>query len=241
MTIDDTLLIAWLDGELGASEARAVAAAVASDLALARKAAAHQALTDRLRHAFAPLLTEPVPPSLVAKVRMENATMVDLASARSVRSAAAVRRFALPQWAAIAATLVVGVAAGQLAGTIGKPPPLLAEHNGNLEARGILAKALDTELASAPSTGTIRVALTFRDRDGGLCRTWSAPAEAGIGCRSGSDWRIVTTAATAPTSASGYRMASAGDPRLMAAVETMIVGKPLDATQERRARDTKWQ
>jgi hypothetical protein len=37
-----------------------------------------------------------------------------------------------------------------------------------------------------------------------------------------------------------YRMASAGDPRVMALVDDMIAGEPFDAAQEKAAKEKGW-
>jgi anti-sigma factor RsiW len=67
----DEVLIAYLDGELDAERADEVAAAIASDPALAREAQALAETAAALRAAFDDVLHEPVPDHLLAAARGE--------------------------------------------------------------------------------------------------------------------------------------------------------------------------
>src|SRR5687767_12038916 len=101
---DEEQFYAWIDGELDSEGAAAVAARVAADPELERLAQQHRALGATLRDAFDPIASAPVPDLLLAAVRTGSA-VVDFSSARAKRDKPV--RFGLPQWAAIAATLVV--------------------------------------------------------------------------------------------------------------------------------------
>src|SRR3546814_4935329 len=68
MKIDEETLMAFADGQLSGPQANAVAAAVAGDPVLAEKLAQHRQLRETMASAFAPVLDEPVPPSLAAAV-----------------------------------------------------------------------------------------------------------------------------------------------------------------------------
>src|SRR3546814_15699209 len=68
MKIDEETLMAFADGQLSGPQADAVAAAVAGDPALAEKVAQHRQLRETMAADFAPVLDEPVPPSLSAAV-----------------------------------------------------------------------------------------------------------------------------------------------------------------------------
>jgi anti-sigma factor RsiW len=230
MTIDEADILAWLDGELAPAEAARVASAVAADPALTRLAEAHRGVAERLRKGFAPLLAEP----------MGASNVVEFARREAPQPAPqpAPRRFVMPAWTALAATLVIGLITGSMVGrgalvtSPGDRPDIIA-HSG-------LANALDTQLASGPQDGAIRIALTFRARDGKLCRTWAAAAQAGIACRAGDDWAIKALAPTAASESGGYRTAAGAGPQLMATVDAMIDGAPLDAAQEASARAASW-
>ena len=62
--ITDEQLMAYADGELDAPMREVVEAALAADPALVSRLAAHEALRERLRGAFAAELDEPVPARL---------------------------------------------------------------------------------------------------------------------------------------------------------------------------------
>jgi hypothetical protein len=87
---------------------------------------------------------------------------------------------AWPQWAAVAASLALGVLAGRELWSERGP---LATRGGEMVARGDLDKALTTQLAS--DGGAVTVGLTFRAGDGRYCRTFQSPAArlAGLACR----------------------------------------------------------
>ncbi|GGE17384.1 hypothetical protein GCM10011529_24880 [Polymorphobacter glacialis] len=231
MTVDEAELLAWLDGELAPTEAARVAAAVAADPALARLADTHRKIADRLRKGFAPLLAEPT-------TNADPGTAPDTVVAFRRRASPGLsRRFVMPTWAALAATLFFGMIGGTL---IGRNVPSSTSPSNAVLAQGNLAHLLDTRLASAEQTGAIRLVLTFRAHDGKLCRTWSAPTQAGIACRADDRWTIRTLETAQPGPGGDYRMASGNSPQVLAAVDAAMAGTPLDAAQEAAARARSW-
>lgn len=227
--ISDERFFAWLDGELDAAAAAEVEALVAVDPELARKAAAHRALHGRLRAAFDPVADSAVPPQLLQAVRTSGAEILDLQARRR-----APRPNSRPvQWMAMAATLAIGVVAGSLIGT-GEPGPLTKE-NGRLVAAGELEAALYTRLASAPADDGARIGLTFRDRAGDLCRSFTDVGTSGLACHRGGDWRILGLFQAGEGQQSEFRMAASADRQLAELVESAIAGEPLDAAGERQA------
>ncbi len=223
----DERLIAYLDGELSGHDRAAFEADMAADPALAEQVAQHRRLGALIADAYAPILHEPVPPQLVT-----------LASAANDTATAPRRRSALPQWAAMAACLALGVVAGRQLWPEQGP---LAAHGGELVARGGLEKALTTQLAS--EGGAVKVGLSFRAKDGGYCRTFQSAADrlAGLACRRDGRWVAQTTTAWAAQAAADYRTAaSAVPPAVLAAVDAISSGEVLDAAAERAARDRGW-
>lgn len=215
-------VIAYLDGELGPAELTAFEAEMASDPDLAAEVEAHRALAGRLVAAYAPVLEEPVPLRLTVAASTANDRR---------------RRPPMLTWAAMAASLVVGILAGRFAFA---PEPTVAV-GADVPARLELAQALDRQLASDP--GIVRIGLTFRDNEGRYCRTFqSAPDRlAGLACRSGSSWQVATATTWSPVAAPQYRTAgSATPPEVLAAVDRSLAGDTLDATQEKAARDAGW-
>ena len=245
--IDDAELVAWIDGELDASDAARVAAAVAADPVLAKHADAHRRLAGRLASGFAPLLEMPATP--VAKIpaaaaletpaasTLEQMNVVSLAEARATRVVRSTASNDRRSYAALAATLVAGLTTGLLAGGPLSAPRGIADAPGAMVASGALAAALDQQLSGQP--GAVRISLSFRDHGGAYCRSFAGAAVAGIACRDTSRWQVRYAAAQSGATAA-YRTAAAGDAGLLAASDAMIDGAPLNADGEQAARGTGW-
>lgn len=236
MVHDAEKLMAYVDGELAPADRAAFEAEIVRDPALAAAAAAEHRLRERIGGHYAPVADEPVPERLRAMLESGDAQVVDFAAARARRDGR--RRPRWMEFGAIAATLAVGVIAGQIAG--GRDAGPVAVDGGVMIASAALDDALDTQLASAqPADAAIRIGLTFRDHGGQLCRSFDAPALAGIACRSGDRWQLRRTVSDGSgTRRTEYRQASSA--AVMAAAQEMMRGPPLDAAAERAARDSHW-
>lgn len=236
MTSDDEKFFAWLDGELDGDDAVAMEAKVAADPRLARLAEQHRALASRLRGAFSAVSEAAVPERLSAAVRATRTEVVDLAQAKREREGYKAK--SLPKWAALAATLVLGLFIGLMAREPVSTPVELKD--GGIYAAASLDQALDRQLASAPGTGDLRVGLTFRDQSGAICRSFTGSQASGLACRDGERWRVRGLFG-APEGQSGeYRMAAGVDPNLAALIDSTMAGEPFDAGQERAARRNGW-
>jgi hypothetical protein len=239
MKLTDEELMAYADGELTPLEAKRIEAAMAEDAALAARVARFRSVRSALRKAYDSVVSEPVPEHLRALLgdvaASEPAPVADLDAERGKRT----WRLGPPAWAAIAASLVVGV----LAGRSMTPQPLL-DANG-LYAGPTLTRVLDQRLASAPEnqTATTRIGLTFRTEGGDVCRTFSHEARervvSGMACRVDERWAI-RMALTDPAANAEYRQAGAPAPGVLEAVDEIIAGEPLDAEQERALRENRW-
>ncbi len=240
MKITDEQLMAYADGELDAAAAAEVEAAIAVDPALAATVARHRALRRRLRDAFAPALDEPVPEHLSALLRTPAAATTPMAKIVPLRPRP---RWALPEWAAMAAALVLGVALSQ---AFFRPVPadLRTAANGALRADGALSQALDQQLAADNAVaGRIAVGLSFRDGSGAYCRSFvlrDARPLAGLACRADDGWHVPVTSEAAAETGELRQAAAALPPAVLLAVETRLAGDTLDAEAERRARDAGW-
>ena len=230
--ISDERFFAWLDGELEPGEAAEVAALVAADPELQRKAEAHRSLGARLGAAFDPIAAAPLPDRLTEAMRAPEAEVIDLAARREARRPIPVRL----QWAAMAATLAIGIVAGSMIGS--SPSGPIGREDGRLVASGDLEAALYTRLASAPAEDGARIGLTFRDAAGDLCRSFTDDGVAGLACHQGGDWRIRGLFQEGEGQGSDFRMAAGQDPRFAELVEATMAGEPLDAAGERKALDT---
>jgi hypothetical protein len=229
--IDDEMLMAFADGELNAIDRARVEKAVAEDPGLRARLAAQQALRARLSAFYGPTAEEEVPDRFRAMLETK---VVDLSAARA--------RSARPMWqtfSALAATLVLGLAIGRAMPWPGGGGPVGFDH-GAIVAQGDLARALDTQLASAPAPGeATRIGLSFAAADGRLCRTFEGQALSGLACRGERDWQLLVTAPGAGAARTDYRQAASNSLVLQAAQELMA-GEALDGAGERQARDAGW-
>lgn len=224
---------AWLDGELHGEAAERVAARVAESPELTSRAEQHRRLAAGLRGAF-----EPVVAAEIAPPNFQSAEVIDFGARVTGRER---RRgwLAAPQWAAIAASLIVGVFAGQLIDRGDNSSPVAIE-GGRLVAASELEKALETKLASAPASQGPRIGLTFRDAGGRICRSFTNAAASGLACREGDNWQLRGLFPSAEGQAGDYRMAAGSDPRLASLIGATMAGEPFDAAQEKAALDADW-
>lgn len=234
--VDETKFFAWLDGELPAEEAAEVEAAVAADPELSRVAEEHRSMAVWLRQSFDRAAEGPVPEHLQQMLEPKSAEVVNLAERRSTQR----RHFpALAQWAAMAATLAIGVFVGTFAGGDSSQGPV-EMRGGTLYAAGAVDAALDQQLASAGSQGAVRIGLTYRDDSGAICRTFTTSAATGLACGQGGDWAMRGMFAAPEGSDADYRMAAGADPRLMELVDSTMAGEPFDTQAEAQAKQRGW-
>ena len=231
--VDDEMLMAYVDGELGPDARDAVERALAASPTLREEVQRQHMLRSSLGAFYAPVAEEEAPERLRAMLAPEakGAEIVDFAAARDRRRPV----FALPHFAAMAASLAVGVIATQLA--LAPAGPVTVE-SGALLAQGHLAEALETQLASAGAAGDTRIGLTFADREGRICRTFESPAVSGIGCRGDAGWVLPMTSAGRNAGEAEYRQASS--PLVMEQAQAMMAGAPLDAAAEAAAKAKGW-
>ena len=237
MTIDDETFFAWLDGELDADQADRVAAAVASDPRLSRMAEQHREFETRLRAPFDSVAAAPVPDRLAEAAKASSGRVVRFSALRQASNDNG--QWAWPQWAAIAATLVLGIGLGTTLDSERGPAPVEV-RGGKMFAASQLDTTLDRQLAGIPSADGTRIGLTFRDQSGTICRTFTDQRASGVACREGEDWQLRGMFA-APEGQSGeYRMAAGMDPNLAGLVDSTIDGEPFEVAQEKAARARGW-
>jgi hypothetical protein len=233
MELDRELLDRYIDGELPPSEAARVVQLMARHPGWDAYVRKQERLKQMLR---APLLElgDEMPERLLKTVgeapvswrwRLRRALAKGLTPARLA-----------PIGAALAAGLVIGIAlrpAGEF--TIDK--------SGRVLARGDVGKALDAQLASAQSADAVtQIGISFRDKGGRDCRTFSSGAHAGLACHETGGWVIqILTGHDAEDAGAVYRMASSGMPQAVRqAVNVSIQGAPFDAGREALAKAQGW-
>ena len=270
--ITDELLAAYADGELDVATRGEIERAIAGDAVLAERARRQAALRTRVQAAFGPLLADPVPERLLRALQAAPAAaapasaVVDLGSARAARDARdaraardardardadearrarGTRRWTQDwtAWGGIAASVLVGVLIGRFAAGPGADTVAFETQAGRLVARGAVEQALSTQLASAPAPGAaVAVQLSFVDKAGHYCRTFSTAAMAGLACRDGATWSLQQAAAAEAGTTGAMRQAASALPAaILTAVDQRIDGAPLDAAAERAALRGGWQ
>jgi hypothetical protein len=229
--MDDEKFFAWLDGELDPAEAARVEEDVRNDPQRMLLAEQHRGLRERLKRAFDPIAAEAVPEHLQAPLK-PSAEIIDIAAARASRG-----KRALPAWTALAASLAVGLLLGTQIPRQNNDP--LKIEDGRIYAAAGLEQGLETQLASVPD-GKVRIGMTFRDRAGQICRTFTQISASGLACRSGNHWEIRGLFGVPEGQAGDYRMAAGMDPGLAALVDSSISGEPMNAEEEKAELQRKW-
>ncbi len=246
MKYDDETLMAYADGELDAKLRAEISAAIDNDPALARRVEQQRAMRARVASAFAKVLDEPLPERLMHAARGKPAPTSPADRGKVLQfPARASRPPAAPwrarEWAAMAASLILGVLLSWRMFSPSGSEVLVASGDA-LVARGALASALDTQLASEQrSEVPVLIGLTFKTRDGNFCRSFTMrdTRTAGLACRVGGDWQVSATD-TVSTSGQMQQASSALPPAILSAVESRIDGVALDAEAERDAQRSGW-
>jgi hypothetical protein len=242
---------AYLDGELDDDARARIDAAVAADPALAGRLARDLRLQTQVRDAFAGALDEPVPAHLQAMLAPAAASQASAAHPSETPGGADIvvlpsrnpHRRMPPAWLGYAAAAMLAVVA--IGGAWQRMQSPVRMRDGELVAAGTLAKGLDTVLASAPDAASaVSIGLTFRARDGRICRSFSYRDEttlSGLACRSDGTWRLSALERVEAANEGEWRQASSTmTPAVQAAVDAALAGDAFDADGERKARDSGW-
>jgi hypothetical protein len=230
--IGDDSLIAYLDGELAPAERDKIEEALGADLSLAHRLAQHRATMEAVRQTFDRVLGEPVPDELLKGAEGSSAENIITLP----RPAATRRRVWFWGGGAIAASLLVGLFAGR---ALSPPEGLLGP---DLTTRSALTMALNTQLSAEPGR-VATVSLSFRSKDGALCRVFALTADttAGLACRTGAGWKVRMLAPAETPSAQTYRTAASSLPPSIAALaQGLADGAPLTPQDELSARNAGW-
>ena len=254
--ISQESLFAYVDNELDSATAAQIEAAMAADPELASLIEEQRALRALLGSAYSPILQEPIPSRLTAAVgvmapaRTVKAKVVRLAAARAKRGASAAEKpvdsgWTWKHWGGMAACLVVGVFAGKSA-WLAQATDDIADQGGQLVARGQLAQALSTQLASAQTTDSpVKIGLSYRSKAGEYCRSFTVKAAGtdGLACRRGSEWALRVVEQDKPGASASADLSMAASPvpvAVLKVVDAQIQGAALDAQAEQAAMSRGW-
>jgi Putative zinc-finger len=258
MSISETELLAYVDGELDAADRARVEAAIETDELLARRVATQRGLRARLNASYNAVLDEAVPQRLTdvlnrrpADVTAGDATVTDIAIARAERdaqvaraAASTARRWSWREWSAVAASVTLGVLLGPAVLRQSQPLPFM-EERGRVVAIGALNQELLQQVASDTTPdASSQVGVSFRAKDGRYCRSFSLrQGPAGLACRERGDWVVEVLARGAGRAGSdaGLRQAASAMPDVVRlAIEARIEGEPFDAAAEAQAIKKRW-
>jgi hypothetical protein len=271
---DRIAVMAYVDGEMPAQDAALFEPRLALEPALADAVARERALRASLQSAYAPVLDEPMPASLLDLLAIPDAAAkaatihpvaapAPAAAANDALPAGAndaaraalphARRWAWPQFGAMAASLVLGLLLGArwLAphpAAAGDTPALAVAPDGAITAQGALRGALEQDVAGTvlDPNAKVGVGLSFRDHAKQYCRTFTLDSESsGIACRQAEGWVVAHLEHGRNARAGeqgGYRTASSAlSPTLLQAIDAMRDGDTLDAAGEAAAKARGWQ
>lgn len=233
MEPDRELLDRYVDGELSPDER----ASVARLLALYPDWDAYVRRQEKLKQMLRvplPELGDAMPERLLKSVR-ETPVSPRWRLRQEIAKGFTPARLA-PIGAALAAGLVIGIA-------LRPASQFTTDQSGRVMAQGDVSKALDRQLASAQAAdAATQIGISFRDKGGRDCRTFSSGAHAGLACHETDGWVIqILTRHQAEDAGAEYRMASSAMPQAVRqAVTARIQGAPFDARQEESARAAGW-
>lgn len=232
MELSRETLDRFVDGELPPEEMQRVGEMLASHPDLNAYVQRQEHLRGELRARFLEL-DGALPQRLIDTVR--SAPMSWQWRLRTLLKDLAVR-WLVPASAALVLGLAIGLA-------VRPQNDLGANASGQLVARGALGRTLDTQLASAGTGhGPAQVGISFRNKAGWDCRTFTNGESAGLACHRAGTWIVEALVRQTPEDAgAAYRMAGSDIPD---AVRRVVIanmdGAPFDAQAEARARDSGW-
>lgn len=243
--VSDEMLMAYVDNELDAADARRIEEAAGRDASVADRLEQLRRMRTAIRDAYADLAAEPAPAELEGCVRaLIEASEAARGTVTPLRAMPPRPRVAAPAagWALAASVAAVAIGiGGYLAGSTQAPRGGTAVALGPVGAQEV-AQALSTlpagEARALGQGRTLRPIVSFRDATGALCREFElAPGTGatmlGVACRVDGAWRV-DFAMAAGNAARGYAPVSSTE-TLDAYLSAIHAGDPLSAEEERLA------
>ncbi|MBV1692300.1 hypothetical protein KRR38_32735 [Novosphingobium sp. G106] len=234
--VEETV-IAYVDGCMDGEAVAAFEAKLAEDPVLAERVSSHRWMARQIVAAYGPPPEEGVDETLIARLGLGNDSVavipgfVHLTARRGVVWTA--------RFAALAASLVVGIFVGQR--LLMPDTSLIPGPDGQVTASGVLATGLSNQLAG--EQGAVLIGVSFRTATG-ICRTFrTTQGLSGLGCREGAQWRlpVIVSAVSAQKAPTEYQLASGEIPsQVMAEVDRRIKGEPLTKAEETRLKAVGW-
>lgn len=245
---DDTLLSAYLDGELPDDEANRITERLAREPALMRRLEAMKGADDATRQAFSTIDERPMPAAVLemlgADARGPAASVVPFPKR-------VVQNFTqLPVALAASIALVAGFLVNEI---LREAPadPFRITPTGVVADGSDLHELLEFGISAEPQEltdgATGRLVLTFEDKAGDYCRHLVVDAGdhgmQGVACRRSGDWQVEALSFGGGTDAGGpFRQASGTTPAAVdSAIDTLIGSSdPLDLDEEKALISDTW-
>ena len=263
MNYSDEELMAYVDGQLSAEEAKAIKAAVELDSDLQAKVNEFETTRQLLSHAFDEIIDEPIPQRLLdllevkpsVEPKSETAEVVSLAKHRETKSF-----FMRPMQQVATAASVALIIGGVVGHQFGSSQTSTLEHRLVQADAGfvVAGNPLHEALESTPSheihhvnTGVgdmIMPIMSFKAVDDRYCREFEINADSsismGVACRIAGQWHVEVLLAAGQRAegsleyqpASGY-----SEDALNAVIDRMWNGEAFDAEQESQLISNRWQ
>lgn len=229
--ITEEKLMAYADGELSREERTLIESALENEQ-LQRRLTEEWRLRRTLLALYDPALDEPVPERLTRFLEASASP-----APPRTKDASPGRHTWWGQVTAIAATLAFGIFVGH---GLAVNPPLTGSGTARLADRE-LAQALNVQLASTQSRDApVQVGISFTDEEGSPCRSFRSAEVVGLACRDAGQWALKLMAPIERSSSFEYQQAGSATALVMKSAQEMMFGEPMDATEERRARDSGW-
>jgi hypothetical protein len=250
LELTDELLVAFVDGELDATQCAMVRATLDGNPALCRRADEMRLARDLLREAF------PFQPGAAVPAAIDAASKrLAVACARQPRDSRKPSGLRYRRNIAIAAGFLLCVLAAAsyfiVRPAADQTRPMvtaLTRIGPENPLHGVLESTASAELIKIPGEdAAVRAVLTFRAKDGRFCREFEilddSGSSTGIACREDGHWRteVLASGGVAAPTGNSYTPAGGSDEAAVAEVyESLIQGEPLGIEEEARLLADGW-
>jgi hypothetical protein len=232
MNYGDEDIIAYIDGEMPATDCARFEAALAADADLAARTETHRRLSNSVKSHYAPVANEAVPDRFANLLATDDDAAVGNMVLDQVKSWFS-HPLAMPGASAMA-SLAIGILVGV---------QFVPVENGISGETTRADAQLATALNAAGGTASWQIPVTFRDDAGRYCRAFQGTetGTAGLACRQDDGWQVQLLVTGDGTSAGEYQLASSPlPPMVLESVDGLIDGEPLDTEAIETAARLDW-
>ena len=237
MKVTDEKLSAYIDGELPPEETRSLDVQISEDAELAERVRKLRAINDALISVTSDVLDAPLPEHIVNLIQSD----AEEQSSNVVQFQRSGQKSWFESPLAVAAAALFGLVLGGFF-TLGPDMGERSEiYAGVVDSKSALHRALET-FPSLSAESEFVPALTFRARNGDVCREIESSDSRALACRSSDRWTVLAvTYKEQKKSSSAYTTASADTSIVFDVLaQEMMQGAPLSADEERALIDQNW-